>query len=68
MESFEHRLVEEYKELADRIEKLEAYMDTIIRDVTISNVHYRMVITQYNIMLAYEQILRMRLEDLEVEY
>lgn len=68
MEPFEERLVEEYKELTDRIEKLEAYMDTIIRDVTISNIHYRMVMTQYNIMLAYEQILRMRLEDLEVEY
>ena len=43
-------------------------MDTMIRDVTISNAHYRMVMAQYNIMLAYEQILRMRLEDLEVEY
>ena len=68
MEPFEERLVEEYKELADRIEKLEAYKDTMIRDVTISNAHYRMVMAQYNIMLAYEQILRMRLEDLEVEY
>lgn len=68
MESFKERLIEEYKELVNRIEKLEAYMDTMIRDVTISNTHYRMIMAQYNIMLAYEKILRMRLEDLEVEY
>jgi len=66
--SFEDNLVTEYQDLLTHIEESEKYMETIVRGITVTDAQYRMIMTHYNIMLAYEQILRLRLEDLGIEY
>lgn len=65
MEPFEERLNEERKELSERITKLEKFLDTVVIGQNMTQRHYRMLQTQYDIMMAYEQILFMRIEDLE---
>ena len=60
-------LIKEYYELDKRINDMDKYRDTFIRDINISNKHYRMVQTQYFAMLAYEQVLRMRIESFGYE-
>ena len=68
MSSFEDNLVTEYHDLIKHIEEAEAYMETIVRGITVADAQYRMIMTHYNIMLAYEQILRLRLEDLDIDF
>ena len=62
-----HDLIKQYYELDKRINDMDKYMDTFIRNINISNEHYRMVQTQYFAMLAYDQVLRMRIEGLGYE-
>ena len=66
MEDFEIRTVDEYKQLCERIEKLDGFIVANEgRDGgEVSDEHYRMMQTQYHAMCAYEGALRMRIEDL----
>ena len=61
------KMVEEYYELDKRIDNMDKYEQTFLRGLNISNAHYRMVETQIFAMLAYAQVLRMRLEDYGIE-
>lgn len=65
MESFEERLNEERREVTERLIKLDKFLDTAVIEQNITQRHYKMLKTQYNIMLAYEQILLMRIDDLK---
>ena len=60
-------LVKEYYEIDKRINAMDKYEKTFIRNINISNAHYRMVETQYFAMLAYAEALRMRIEDYGIE-
>ena len=65
MEPFEERLNEERKEVTERLIKLDKFLDTAVIGQDITQRHYKMLKTQYDIMLAYEQILLMRIDDLK---
>ena len=60
-------LVKEYYEIDKRINDIWKYTETFIRNINISNAHYRMVQTQYFAMLGYAEALRMRIEDYGIE-
>ena len=67
METYEKRMVDEYKELCDKIEKLNVFItENENDDSVVSNEHYRMMMVQYYAMCAYEGALRMRIEDLGI--
>lgn len=60
MEKHQKRMKKEYKELLERIDKLDRFLDEHIDDL--EGEEYRLMRTQYFAMCAYEGALRMRIE------
>ena len=68
MEGWKERMIDEYKELCNRIKKLDDFIQANEeRDESIvSDEQYRLMMIQYYAMCAYEGALRARIEDIGV--
>ena len=68
MKAFKKRMVKEYFELIERINKLGFAIEKYKYDTKkISDDHYRLMVAQHHAMCAYEGILRARIEDLGIK-
>lgn len=67
MEPFEQRLIDELIELRKKRVKLDAFTGTETFN-SLSRNHQELLQAQAGAMFAYEQILKLRLDDLGVDY
>lgn len=67
MDDFKTRMVDEYKQLLERIDKLDKAVDWAADTDEVSDSHYRLMRVQYFAMCAYEGALRARIDDLGLE-
>ena len=69
MEPYKERMVDEYKNLRDKIDKLNKWIEEeeYVVEGSVSDYHYRLMMIQYHAMCSYEGALRFRLIDLGIE-
>lgn len=64
MSDFKTRLLEERDQLQEKVTKLDAFLDTEVFE-TISEVQQELLLSQFEAMTDYLDILNARIEDLE---